>query len=272
MLRQRVLVTVVLLPVGLWIFALGGWVFAGVMALVLALAAREYAGLFRRGGLRPSAVLLVGGAAALVLARQARGFDDSAALLAGLALAAMTWHLVDFERGAPHSGTDFGITLGGIAYLGLVGAYLVSLRNLPDGLWWLLISLPAVWVGDSAAYFVGQAYGRHTMAPRLSPKKSWEGYVAGIVGAALAGAGLAALYTGTFHQAPTVTATAGLILGLVLGLVTPLGDLGISMLKREMQVKDSGRLLPGHGGALDRTDSWLWAGVLGYYLARLLAA
>ena len=272
MLRQRVLVTVVLLPVGLWIFALGGWVFAGVMALVLALAAREYAGLFRRGGLRPSAVLLVGGAAALVLARQARGFDDSAALLAGLALAAMTWHLVDFERGAPHSGTDFGITLGGIAYLGLVGAYLVSLRNLPDGLWWLLISLPAVWVGDSAAYFVGQAYGRHKMAPRLSPKKSWEGYAAGIVGAALAGAGLAALYTGAFHQAPTVTATAGLILGLVLGLVTPLGDLGISMLKREMQVKDSGRLLPGHGGALDRTDSWLWAGVLGYYLARLLAA
>lgn len=271
MLRQRVLVTVVLLPVGLWIFALGGWVFAGAMALVLALAAREYAGLFRRGGLRPSAVLLVGGVAALVLARQARGFDGGAALLAGLALAAMTWHLVDFERGAPHSGTDFGITLGGIAYLGLVGAYLVSLRNLPDGLWWLLISLPAVWVGDSAAYFVGRAYGRHKMAPRLSPKKSWEGYVAGIVGAALAGAGLAALYTGAFHQAPTVTATAGLILGLALGLVTPLGDLGVSMLKREMQVKDSGRLLPGHGGALDRTDSWLWAGVLGYYLARLLA-
>src|SRR3990170_5078818 len=98
MLRQRVLVTVVLLPVGLWIFALGGWVFAGVMALVLALAAREYAGLFRQWGLRPSALLLVGGAAALVLARQARGVGDSPALLAGLALAGLTWHLVHFQR------------------------------------------------------------------------------------------------------------------------------------------------------------------------------
>jgi phosphatidate cytidylyltransferase len=271
-LRQRVLVTVVLLPVGLWIFARGGWVFAGAMALVLALAAREYAELFRRGGLRPWTLLLVIGVAVLVLVRQARGFDDSAALVAGLALAAMTWHQIDFERGAAHSGSDFGVTLGGIAYLGLVGAYLVSLRNLPDGLWWLLIALPVVWIGDSAAYFVGRAYGRHKMAPRLSPKKSWEGFVAGVVGAALAGAALAALYRSGFHQAPTVTVAAGLILGLVLGLLTPLGDLGISMLKREMQVKDSGTLLPGHGGVLDRTDSWLWAGILGYYLARLLAA
>src|SRR3990172_1086053 len=188
MLRQRVLVTVVLLPVGLWIFALGGWLFAVAMAGVLARSAREYAGLFQRGGLRPSAVLLVAGAAALVLARQARGFDGSAALLAVLALAAMTWHVVDFERGAPHSGTDFAVTLGGVCYLGLVGAYLVSLRSLPDGVWWLLIRLPAVWIGDSAGYFVGRAHGRHKMAPRLSPKKSWEGYAAGVVGAALAGA------------------------------------------------------------------------------------
>jgi phosphatidate cytidylyltransferase len=272
MLRQRVLVTLVLLPVGLWIFALGGWVYAAAMALVLALAAREYGGLFRRGGLRPSQFLLVAGAAALVLARQAWGFDHSPDLLAALALAAMTWHLVDFERGASHSGTDFAVTLGGVTYLGLVGAYLVSLRNLPDGLWWLLISLPAVWIGDSAAYFIGRAYGRHKMAPRLSPKKSWEGYAAGIVGAALAGAGLAALYRVGFHQAPSVTVAAGLVLGLVLGIVTPLGDVGISMMKREMQVKDTGTLLPGHGGVLDRIDSWLWAGVLGYYLALFLAA
>ncbi|HLE23504.1 MAG TPA: phosphatidate cytidylyltransferase, partial [Anaerolineales bacterium] len=106
MLRQRVLVTVVLLPVGLWIFALGGWVFAGVMALVLALAAREYAILFGRAGQRPSMPILVVGGAGLVLARQVWGFDQTAALLAAAALLAMTWHLVDFERAASHSGTD----------------------------------------------------------------------------------------------------------------------------------------------------------------------
>ena len=271
MLRQRVLVTVVLLPVGLAIFALGGWVFAAAMALVLGLAAREYGLLYRPGGLRPALPLLVVGVASLALLRHACGFEYSVPLLAALALAGMTWHLVDFERGAPRAGTDFGLTLGGILYLGVVGAYLVSLRDLPDGLWWLLVSLPVVWIGDSAAYFVGRAYGRHKMAPRLSPKKSWEGYAAGILAAAVSGLALAALYGAGLGLAPSLTPSAGLIVGLVLGTVTTLGDLGISMMKRELQVKDTGRLLPGHGGVLDRIDSWLWAGVLGYYLALGLA-
>jgi phosphatidate cytidylyltransferase len=271
MLRQRALVTLVLLPIGLVIFWLGGWVFAVAMALVLALAGREYADLFRAGDARPAKALLIVGPALLVLARQAQGLDGTALWVAGLALVAMTWHLVDFERGAPRSGSDFGLTLGGIIYLGVIGAYLVSLRGLPDGLWWLLISLPVVWIGDSAAYFVGRPYGRHKMAPRLSPKKSWEGYAAGVVAAALSGAGLAALYGTVFDVSTHITVPAGLILGLVLGVVTTLGDLGISMMKRELQVKDTGTLLPGHGGVLDRIDSWLWAGVLGYYLALVLA-
>jgi phosphatidate cytidylyltransferase len=256
MLRQRLLVVAVLLPIGMWIFWRGGWIFAAAMALVVGLAALEFARLFRRGEQRPSAW----------------GFDPTAALMAAVALVAMTWHLVDFERGATRSGTDFGLTLGGVAYLGVVGAYLVSLRNLDDGLWWLLISLPSVWIGDSAAYFIGRAYGRHKMAPRLSPKKSWEGYFAGVVAAGLAGAALAAVFAQWPGQPASITPVDGLILGLVLGVVTPLGDLGISMMKREFQVKDTGSLLPGHGGVLDRIDSWLWAAVLGYYLARLLVA
>jgi phosphatidate cytidylyltransferase len=272
MLRQRVLVTVVLLPIGLWVFAVGGWLFAGAMALVMALAGQEYGNLFRKAGSRPAGPLLVAGAAALVLAREAWGFENGLAVLAALALAAMTWHLVDFERGAPRSGSDFALTLGGVVYLGVIGAYLVSLRTLPDGLWWLLISLPVVWIGDSAAYFVGRAYGRHRLAPRLSPKKTWEGYAAGVVAAAASGAGLAALYRDVLHQAAGITVADGLLLGLVLGLLTTLGDLGISMMKREMDVKDTGALLPGHGGVLDRIDSWLWAGVLGYYLALVLSA
>jgi phosphatidate cytidylyltransferase len=109
------------------------------------------------------------------------------------------------------------------------------------------------------------------MAPRLSPKKSWEGYAAGVVAAGIAGAALAAAFGRWVGSALPITPVAGLILGLSLGAVTPLGDLGISMMKREFQVKDTGSLLPGHGGVLDRIDSWLWAGVLGYTLARLLA-
>jgi len=262
-------VVVILLPTAFAIIAAGGWIFAVAVALVLGLAALEYVSLFRAQGLRPAAAFVAAGVAGLVLGRQADGFGSAAVLLAAVGLGSMTWHLVDYERGASRSGTDFAVSLAGVAYVGWIGAYLVSLRSLPDGLWWLLTALPAVWVGDSAAYFVGRAVGRHRLAPRLSPKKSWEGYLAGIAGAAGAGAGFAALWAVAAGPTASLTASRGLILGLILGIVTPLGDLGISMIKREVQIKDSGNLLPGHGGALDRLDSWLWAGVLGYYVVGL---
>ena len=249
MLRERIVVVVILLPTAFAIIAAGEWIFAAGVALVLGLAAAEYAALFRAHGLAPSTPLLVAGVAALTLGRQVDGFVSGPAILAGAGLALMTWHLIDYERGAGRSGTDFAVGLGGVAYLGWVGAYLVSLRSLPDGLWWLLTALPAVWIGDSAAYFIGRAIGRRRLAPRLSPKKTWEGYLAGVVGAAAAGAGFAALWT-VAAPAGEVSAARGLILGAVMGILTPLGDLGISMIKREVQIKDSGAILPGHGGAL----------------------
>lgn len=270
MLRERVVVVVVLLPTAFAIIALGGWIFAAAVALVLGLAAAEYGALFRSQGLRPATPLMVVGVGAIALARQADAFGSAPALMAAAALTLMTWHLVDYERGAPRSGTDFAVSLSGVVYVGWIGAYLVSLRSLPDGLWWLLTALPAVWIGDSAAYFVGRAVGRHRLTPRLSPKKTWEGYLAGIVGAAAAGAGFAALWAVAAGPQTVLTAGRGLALGLVLGVVTPLGDLGISMIKREVQIKDSGTILPGHGGALDRLDSWIWAAVLGFAFVRAL--
>jgi phosphatidate cytidylyltransferase len=270
MLKERVGVTVLLLPLALWVISDGSWLYLAAVGLVLALAAAEFALLFRRHGFRPSLVLVVGGAAVLTFSRFVSGFEQSPGLLTGLVLAAMTWHLVDFERGAPRSGTDFAITVAGILYLGWVGAYLISLRRLPDGEWWLLLALPSVWLADSAAYFVGRAMGKHRLSPRLSPKKTWEGYLAGVGGGALAGALFGALWQIGAGTMSGVSPGNGLLLGLVIGAIAPLGDLGESMIKREIGVKDSGTLLPGHGGALDRLDSWLWAGVLGFYLATWL--
>ncbi len=267
MLRERVAISILLLPLVFWVVAVGGWLYTLAVALALGLAAAEFALLYRNAGQRPALPLIVGGVLLLALARYLFGFDHMPAILAGLSLLSMTWHLVDFERGAPRSGTDFAITLGGIFYLGWVGAYLVSLRTLPGGQWWVLLALPSVWIADSAAYFVGRAVGRHRLAPRLSPKKTWEGYAAGVMGGALAGAAFAALWRVGAGPEVGLTVWRGVLLGTLVAMLAPLGDLGISMIKRELQVKDSGHLIPGHGGALDRLDSWLWAGVLGYYLA-----
>ena len=109
------------------------------------------------------------------------------------------------------------------------------------------------------------------MAPRLSPKKSWEGYVAGVLAGAASGMAFGALWGLGAGPGSTLGAWTGLLTGAVIAVLSPLGDVGISMIKRQLQVKDSGNLLPGHGGALDRVNSWLWAGVLGYYLAVLLS-
>lgn len=271
MLRERLAVTLLLVPTALWIIASGGWLYLAVVPLLLGAAALEYGLLFRRGGQRPSLGLLVAGTVLLSAGRQLFDWQRLGLVLAALLLAAMAWHALDYERGAPLAGSDFAVTVSGMLYLGWIGGYLIALRGLPGGEWWVLLALPTVWVADSAAYVVGRAIGRHKLSPRLSPNKTWEGYLAGLVVGALAGAGFAALWRLGAGPASQLTPGLGALLGAILGAVTPLGDLGISMFKRQLQVKDTSSLLSGHGGALDRLDSWLWAGALTFYLVGWLA-
>jgi phosphatidate cytidylyltransferase len=304
MLLKRVLVVILLLPIGVAGILIGGWVYTLGIALILALAAREYVALMKIGGFQPAGVLVVGGAALLALGRGMNGFTSAPGLLSLLVLLSMTFHLVAFEgvpgpghggqgpghggqgpghggQGPGHGGqgpgrggrdqasSDFAVTVGGIVYLGWIGAYFISLRDLPDGLWWVLLVLPVIWVADSAAYFIGRRFGRHKLSPRLSPKKSWEGYLGGVVCGTLAGV-LMAWAWAAFASPEWISPWKGALLGFVLSSLTTLGDLGESMIKRQVGVKDSGNLLPGHGGVFDRIDSWLWCAVLGYYLAIVL--
>jgi phosphatidate cytidylyltransferase len=271
MLRERVIVALLVLPPVIWLITVGGWAYVLVVALVASLAVGEFGALFRHSGLRPSLWIMIVGTLVLVASRWAPGSVDLPLVLAGVCLAAITWHLVDYERGAERSGTDFAVTVGGTLYVGWLASYLVALRGIADGEWWVLLALPTTWISDSAAYFIGRAYGRHAMAPRLSPKKTWEGYLAGIVGGVAAGWALGVGLNALAGPSSLVTGVHGAALGIVIGLLSTLGDLGISMIKREVGVKDTGRLIPGHGGALDRIDSLLWSGVFAFYLVSILA-
>jgi len=266
MLLKRVLVVIVLLPIGVVLILYGGVPYALMIALILSLAAWEYVKLFRAGDIQPASVLVILGTLALVISRFLGAWDSADWLLSLLVLTSMAYHLLAFERGRDQAGTDFGVTLAGALYFGWIGAYLISLRELPEGQWWVLMVLPAVWLADSGAYFIGRAFGKHKMSPRLSPKKSWEGYLGGVLVGILGTALLALLLSTWTGPGSDITPLRGAVMGLIIALVTPLGDLGESMIKRQVGVKDSGNLLPGHGGAFDRIDSWLWAGVIGYYL------
>jgi phosphatidate cytidylyltransferase len=266
MLRERVAVILVILPFLLWVVVDGGWLYLIVILTILCLAVVEFGLMFRNHGLRPALPLLVLGVAILVVVRFLFGFKHTPILLAGLCLVSQVWHLSDYERGATYSGTDFAITIAGLLYIGFVGSYLISLRLLPEGLWWLLVVLPSISLADAAAYVFGRVFGRHKLSERVSPKKTWEGYLSGVVIGTLGTAGLTMLWRTCAGSGSALTAVRGLIVGVTISSLAPLGDLGISMIKRQFEVKDTGSLLPGHGGVLDRLDSWIWAGVLGFYV------
>jgi phosphatidate cytidylyltransferase len=266
MLVSRLLVSIVVLPIGLMAIYLGGFPYNILIILLLVLAAWEYVLLFRLGGLRPAGFLIPGGALLLALGRMWDGFLSAPWLISLLILVSMTYHLLAYERGRDQAGTDFAVSLGGIFYLGWIGSYLISLRALPEGNWWVLVVLPAVWLADSGAYIIGVRFGRHKLSPRLSPKKTWEGYLAGVVTGTLGAALLALVWRIGAGPETAITFWRAAWLGFVISVLTPLGDLGESMIKRQVGAKDSSHMIPGHGGFFDRIDTWLWAGVIGYYI------
>ena len=263
MLSKRILTSLGLAVIGIPAIILGGVYFFALIVLFLAIAAWEFGRIFRQVDCKVADPVLIGGVILIVVTRTFWPEQAPAALTLSI-LAAMTWHLVEYEKGRDRAATDFCSTIGGLVYLGWVGAYLIDLRSLPDGLWWLLLVLPAVWIADSAAYFVGRSFGKHPLSPRLSPKKTWEGYWAGVAFGTAGTAGLAVLWH--VLGGPAVTWWQGAALGAALSILTTLGDLGESMLKRQAGVKDSGNFFPGHGGVLDRIDSWVWGAALGYLL------
>jgi phosphatidate cytidylyltransferase len=187
-------------------------------------------------------------------------------------LLAMAVHVMAYERDRDQAPIDFAITVAGIVYLGWLGSYLIDLRQLAQGAWWLMIVLPIIWGGDTGAYSIGAVYGRHKMTPRLSPKKSWEGYFAGLFTSIIVGAFFAYAFSsmGPGPLRGLITPLQGAFLGLVIGALAPLGDLGESMLKRQGGLKDSSNVFPGHGGFFDRIDSWIWGAALGYLIIQFL--
>ncbi len=259
----RVISAAVLLPIVIAVLWYGGWPFTFLVILTAWLAGLEYVQLLRRKGYRlPPGIVLAMIFVWLSEALWARGWLP--AMVTAVVLAASAWQLSHFGDKDPTA--TWALALAGGLYLGIGGHYLVRLRFAEGGRWLLLTALPLVWIADSFAYWIGRRWGRHKMAPRISPKKSWEGYTAEVLSGLIFGAGFGWLWPALGVESP-LTPWRGLVLGGLLATLTPLGDFFISLIKRDVGVKDSGRLIPGHGGILDRIDSLLWAGIITWGLA-----
>jgi phosphatidate cytidylyltransferase len=253
---SRILVAVVGLPAVLWIVYLGGWPLFALAVVVVLLALHEFYAMAR--SLRPLVLAGYVGALATLLGAQLGG---TAWLLGGLLLTLLLAFLFYGIAETRQSATvTMGTTVLGVAWVAAGIAHLLLLRDIPEhGRLAIFTALLVVFADDTAAFFVGRLIGRHKLAPAISPGKTWEGFVAGtIVGIAVA---FFALYDQDFLTIPE-----SLALGAALALAGAAGDLFESAVKRDLRVKDSGRLLGGHGGMLDRVDAHLFAAVAGYYV------
>jgi phosphatidate cytidylyltransferase len=154
---------------------------------------------------------------------------------------------------------DGAMTLFGVLYLGLTLGPLSMTRLLPLGEWLILFLLLVTWASDTGAYYVGTVYGRHRLAPMISPKKTVEGLVGGLISAIIIG------YAARWWFLPELSGLDCLVLAILLTITGLWGDLAESAMKRSVSIKDSGGILPGHGGMLDRLDSLLFTAPAFYY-------
>lgn len=253
-----------LLPVALGAVYLGGWYFGGLMAVAAVLVTGEYYQITMKR-LSPAAWVGIAAAATMPLftiwAAQS-GWNARAAgyaggvyfwWVAGYFFFAWTYHLL---RGPLAEAPVLTAHLVmGLLYASFGTTSLAELRSRPDGAHWVVVSFVVTWANDSFAYFAGRLLGRRKLYPAVSPNKTWEGFAGGAVGSVL----MLFVYRALPLSAP-LTASDCILVGLAGAILGPIGDLVESMLKRAHGVKDSGKLIPGHGGMLDRVDSLLFNG------------
>ncbi len=272
-LTKRVLVAVVGIPIALAVAYLGGYWIAGTLAVFAGLGAWEFCRMYRSAGSPASpgaAAMLAPAYVALAAVDPGPGF-----IIWGTAvtLAVATALMLLTDPGTP-PGQTVMVTVFAAAYPGVLLSYGVWLRGLEasapglSGAAILFLPVAITWLGDTAAYFGGRAIGRHKLAPRISPAKTWEGAVFGLA----ATAGGAILYVELTRSLVswTLSPIEALILGAVVALAGQAGDLFESRFKRDCGVKDSSNLIPGHGGVLDRIDSLLFALPAAFAALRIL--
>ncbi len=259
---SRVVVAVAGVPVVLGLVYVGGWWLFTLAAVGVVIALHEYALMIR--SLRPVILAAYAGALLSLLGARLGGLEWTVAgFLSTIVLAFVLHWLAETRQSATIA---IASTVLGAGWIGLCLAHLLLLRSIPaEGRLATFTVLIAVWAGDIGAFFAGRLIGRHRLAPTLSPGKTWEGFVFGT--AATVFVTFVALYRQHYLSIPQ-----SILLGFAIAVAAPLGDLFESAIKRDMQVKDSGRLLAAHGGVLDRIDSVLFAVVAGYYVLRALAA
>ena len=219
-----------------------------MLMVVAGICAGEFFYMLRSDAKLPNEMLGITGAVLFLPATYVWGLTGAMVVAVALLLALLVWYVFWLKARIP----DVGISFFGAAYTGLMLCGLLIVRQSVEAPWGgvvLFLLFLSVWANDAFAYFVGSKIGKHKLAPRTSPKKSWEGFIAGLVGSALVWVVM------SFVPAINLPIPLAVLFGAICGLTEVLGDLAESRIKRNSGFKDSGTIMPGHGGLLDRCDS-----------------
>jgi phosphatidate cytidylyltransferase len=260
---QRVLTSIVIIPLVMLVVWFGGWWVFAALSIVIILGMLEIEHMLAQEGFRPLIVLSLLLAFSFLVGAifpTWRGLLLEGGL-SGIMVAALTWLILRRDRRSALA--DWALTVTLPFYIGWPLSILMLLRGGQPGLvpqtWWALATLITVWSFDSAAFFVGRSLGRHKLLAAISPGKTWEGVAGGLIFAVIAAVILTRPIAVPWYHA--------IALGVLTGIASQLGDLAESLLKRQTHVKDSGIIMPGHGGILDRIDSLLFAVLVIYFYA-----
>jgi phosphatidate cytidylyltransferase len=255
---SRILVAAILLPLVIGVVYLGGWWLFGLAFVAGLIALHELYRLARE--LRP---LVLAGYLGFVLTLLGMQLGEVAWMAGGIAGTFLLLFLVfGLSHERPSATASFGVTLLGVVWVGAGLGFTLLIRDIPEfGFWAVMAVTFSVFAGDTVAFVVGRAAGRHRLAPAISPSKTWEGFVAGVLAASATAFVILYPDRETFLTIPESLAFGGIV-----ALAAVAGDLFESAVKRDLQVKDSGRVLGGHGGMLDRMDALLFAGPAAFYV------
>ncbi|NOQ43558.1 MAG: CDP-archaeol synthase [Dehalococcoidia bacterium] len=256
MIKQRVLSALIVLPIIFLAIWFDGPAYSLIIAAIAALGILEFCNMMGLSKRHPLTLFGLVGVLLFVLVAHVEG-NYSAPLLTSIAIFSLIWLL--FQRSVKDAANNWAWSLSGIIYIGWLLSHFIPLRDLEGGREWVLFVVLATFAADTAAFFIGRAWGRHSLSPRISSGKTWEGAVGGFLGA------IAASLILTLLLNLSIPYWQSVVLGALIGIFAPLGDLAESMLKRSTGLKDSGTLIPGHGGILDRLDSILFTVVIVYY-------
>ncbi len=265
---KRILTAAILIPIVLiLVFLRWHWLFAIAVVTVAALASWEFLGLAERGGASPPRIAVLVALGAL-FGVNFQWPDRTAAIFGILALGLLVY--CTFLRPVEQVMADAATSIFCLLYVGYTLIALPTLHESANGPSLVTFLFCVVWVGDIAALYVGRAWGRHKLAPRLSPHKTWEGALGSVAGSLLMAGGLWGLAELLEQWDSAALSYPGdiwywLVLAVVVNVAAQVGDLAESALKRSAGVKDSGALLPGHGGVLDRIDALLLAAPVLWY-------